>query len=167
MRENVIRNDSLREWLGERKKLSRCGSFLIQNGFERGFRDDPCVKCEFRPIQLLFNLGFCHTVEFQRPNANLSNFEWIKDIHGHGVSPLVCQVPAYSHLESLEGLSYIDRLTIVIVKSIYPVLRSAHSSTLAIWGVHELRNFCPDGRNIPGLPFDCWLLISSNFFSAF
>ena len=67
---------------------------------------------------MLFLLLGIEMSQIERPNANLRDFKWIKDIHGNCIRALIRQVAANSAAKSLKSLADVNRLAVVIVKGI-------------------------------------------------
>ena len=87
------------------------------------------------------------------PDANFCHLKWVEDVHGNGVRALVGKVPTYPCAETLEGLTDVDRLAIVIVKRIDAVLGTPDALTISVRLPQEGLNLAADSRDIAGLAF--------------
>lgn len=69
-------------------------------------------------VEVVALLGSVHGRKVQRPDADIGNFERIKNVHSHGICSLISEMSPNSAGKPLVGLSDVDRLLVVIVKSV-------------------------------------------------
>lgn len=115
---NIVWYDALTVCLRKFNHRHWTRRFFIENRAQLGFRNDLFKHGKLGAVEMLFLLLVVEMPQIQRPNANLRDFKWIEDIHGDGIRALICQVAANPAAQSLESLSDVNRLAVVIVKRI-------------------------------------------------
>ena len=115
----VVRDDAPSHRVWKFNHLGPAGRLLVENRFQfRSFEKDP-VRSVFSLVKLLLHLFFAAASQIQRPHFDVRNLKRIKHVHRNCVRSLVCQVPTNSCSQAFFSLTHVDRLFIVIEKSIH------------------------------------------------
>jgi hypothetical protein len=93
---------------------------------------------------------FVHLGKIQWPDANFGDLEGVEDVHGDGVCSLVGEVTAYPAAETLEGLTDVDWLAVVIIERVDAPSVVADAAAVVVGRLEEGLDLLADDDDVRG-----------------
>lgn len=104
-----------------------------------------CVLCA---VEVVAVKALVHTRKVQRPDANLSDFKRVEDVHGDGIGALIGEVPTNPATEALESLAHVDRFAVVIVEGVDAPTVAPYTLAIGIEGFEEKVDFSANRNDV-------------------